>query len=352
MTPRGFAPWVAAGTLGLAVAVASATWAATPSAGLQPARWLSQTGLYSDPGTLTVAKQNRPFAPQYPLWTDGAAKRRWVRLPSGTAIDVRNVDAWEFPVGTRFWKEFDFGGRRVETRMLVKVTPARWQFASYVWNAAQTDAELAPAEGVPNVAEIAPGRKHSVPSIEECRACHDSNRTEVLGFTALQLSDDRDPGALHSDAPSAQALTLRTLVEERLMRPLRPEFVSTPPRIPASTPRTRAVLGYLSTNCGACHNAVGPLATLGLNFRQPAYGETTEPLAHAVGRTTKWDQPGRAIGTTVALAPGRPELSAMLQRMRSRRPSSQMPPLGTVVADHEAVELVTRWIEQDLPSDE
>jgi hypothetical protein len=30
--------------------------------------------------------------------------------------------------------------------------------------------------------------------------------------------------------------------------------------------------------------------------------------------------------------------------MRSRRPSSQMPPLGTVVVDGDAVDLVSAWI--------
>jgi hypothetical protein len=35
----------------------------------------------------------------------------------------------------------------------------------------------------------------------------------------------------------------------------------------------------------------------------------------------------------------------MLARMRSRRPSSQMPPLGTVVRDDEAVAAVQKWIE-------
>jgi len=32
-------------------------------------------------------------------------------------------------------------------------------------------------------------------------------------------------------------------------------------------------------------------------------------------------------------------------RMRSRRPSSQMPPLGTTVADGDAIELVSAWID-------
>src|SRR5262245_14213021 len=52
-----------------------------------PAR-LSQTGLYSDIATRTIAPENLSFSPQYPLWTDGASKRRWIRLPAGSSIDA------------------------------------------------------------------------------------------------------------------------------------------------------------------------------------------------------------------------------------------------------------------------
>ncbi|MGH9253051.1 MAG: hypothetical protein ACRD3C_00615, partial [Vicinamibacterales bacterium] len=216
-----------------------------------PPRLLSETGLYAAPGDgLAIDPQNRPFSPQYPLWSDGAGKARWVRLPAGATIDVRDVDRWAFPVGTRFWKEFTFGGRKVETRFLRKDGPASWTFASYAWNEAQTEAELAPADGVPNVADLAPGRRHSIPSVEDCRACHDSARTEILGFTALQLSTDRDPNAPHAERLAPEMVTLRTLMEERLLAPARPELVDVPPRIVARDARTRAVLGYLSTNCG------------------------------------------------------------------------------------------------------
>src|SRR5262245_34515069 len=75
---------------------------------------LADTGLFT-PGSLdVVAAANRPFSPQYPLWTDGATKRRWVYLPEGGTIDASDIRRWEFPVGTRFWKEFSFAGRRVE----------------------------------------------------------------------------------------------------------------------------------------------------------------------------------------------------------------------------------------------
>ena len=87
----------------------------------------SETGLYAADGT--IDPRNLPFAPQYPLWTDGAAKARWIRLPEARAIDVTDVDAWRFPAGTMLWKEFAFGGRKVETRMLWQPEPDAWVFA-------------------------------------------------------------------------------------------------------------------------------------------------------------------------------------------------------------------------------
>ena len=46
--------------------------------------------------------------------------------------------------------------------------------------------------------------------------------------------------------------------------------------------------------------------------------------------------------------PGQPNSSAMFLRMRSRNPSSQMPPLGTVLRDQTAVDALSRWITGDL----
>ena len=114
--------------------------AAAPDGGAWPPRELTDTGLYSDGARFTVPPENRPFAPQYPLWSDGAAKRRWVRLPKGRAIDARDPDRWVFPAGTRFWKEFSFRGRKVETRYLEKLAAGRWVYATYAWNEAQTAA--------------------------------------------------------------------------------------------------------------------------------------------------------------------------------------------------------------------
>lgn len=307
-------------------------------------RLLSQTGLYADVATLRIDSRNRLFSPQYPLWSDGATKRRWVRLPVGSQINVVDLDKWELPVGTRFWKEFSFKGRKVETRFLWHTGKDRWVFASYAWNGAQTDAELASETGVANIADIVDGKRHSIPSVSECRSCHDSSRTETLGFTALQLSTDRDPNALHAEPLTGEMLTLRTLVDENLMTPRREDLIGAPPRIAAGSPQTRTALGYLSTNCGSCHNRDSSIASLGLDLKYSLAGaECPAAIATTAGKRGHWVVPEAPEASRV-IDPGHPESSAIIRRVKSRWPIAQMPPIGTVVADRDALDWLTAWI--------
>jgi len=322
---------------------ASETEAAAPVA----PRFLSDTGLYSDVAKLKVDPRNRTFSPQYPLWSDGAAKRRWVRLPEGSQINVADLEKWELPVGTKFWKEFSFNGRKVETRFLWQTRRNHWVFASYAWNEQQTNAQLASESGLANIADIENGKRHSIPSVEECRACHDSGRTETLGFNALQLSTDRDPNALHAEALTGEMVTLKTLVDGNLITPRRPELVTNPPRIEASSPITRTALGYLSTNCGSCHNSEGSIAKLGLDLRQTASAlECSTAIATTINKRGHWVVPEAPEASRV-VNPGHPESSTLVRRIKSRRPISQMPPIGTVVVDRDAVDLLTSWVQDN-----
>jgi cytochrome c553 len=251
----------------------------------------------------------------------------------------------------------------VETRLLWRVSKEQWVFASYAWNEAQTDASLAPESGIPNLAEVAPfdvaqgspersrgapGKRHSIPSIAECRSCHDSARTEILGFDALNLSDDRDPNAPHAEPLTREMITLRTLTEENLLTPKRQWLVKTPPRIQASSPQARAALGYLSTNCGSCHNRESSIASLGLLLKHSGEvgSECTAALATTAGKRGHWVVPEAQEASRI-INPGHAESSALVRRVKSRRPSSQMPPLGTVLVDRQAVDLLTSWVQSN-----
>jgi len=312
----------------------------------QPPQRLSATGLYLADGS--IDPRNRAFVPQYPLWSDGAAKSRWIWLPEGAQIDVSDIGAWCFPAGTTFWKEFAWAGRKVETRMIRFLGGDQWMFATYIWTEDQTDALLAPAEGIPAIREVAPGKSHSIPGIADCKACHRSSPAVILGFNALQLSDDRDPLAPHREPLRPGSITLRSLNEEGRLEPPRPDLALRPPRIRERDPVARAALGYLSANCGGCHNDRGPLARLDFVLLHDVAGAPSAPepaRATAVGARGRYLVPGVAADSSRIVASGAPERSALLYRMGSRRPAAQMPPLGTVVRDEEAVELVRRWID-------
>ena len=85
---------------------------------------LSEMGLYADFASKTISSAVVEYEPAYKLWSDGDEKRRWVWLPPGTKIDTSDMDHWVFPVGTRFFKEFAVGGKRIETRMIERVSAA------------------------------------------------------------------------------------------------------------------------------------------------------------------------------------------------------------------------------------
>ena len=324
-------------------------FAGLPALGAQslPER-LSQTGLYADLATKQVAPDLLAFTPQYPLWSDGARKSRWISLPAGTSIDARDPDAWVFPVGTRLWKEFAYE-RRVETRY-IELTADGWVFATYRWLDDESEALLAPKFGQRAVYEVAGGVQYDLPARTDCRACHEGNVSRVLGFSALQLSGARDPGAPHAEPLRPGDVDLAMLVRQGWVKGLPAALVAFAPEIPARSATERAALGYLHGNCANCHNTRGPLADLdfSLEVRLDAGVAAARPAALATGleRTARFQPAGSA--PMARFAPGRPEASLVLQRMARRDPISQMPPLGTKVVDREALALVERWIRDGL----
>ena len=327
-------------------ALSAAVGAATPAT--LPAT-LRDTGLSSrapggEPPPGMIA-----FSPQYPLWSDGAEKRRWLQLPPGTFIDASQPDAWVFPRGTRLWKEFSHGGRPVETRYIERTADGTWRFAAYVWNDAGTDALLAPARGIAALpVRESPLGRYAVPSRTDCLACHGSTTVPVLGLGTLQLSAERDPLAAGGRPQRDGELDLRGLVKRGWLRGLPRHLLEQPARVAAATPVERAALGYLHGNCGHCHNTSAARVPLRLTLVQRAADPAAaraEVLRATVDAHSRYQPPG-SDGTAVIVAPGQPDTSLLFQRMQSRHAQVQMPPLGTQLPDPDGLALVHRWISQ------
>lgn len=279
------------------------------------------------------------FSPQYPLWSDGADKKRFIELPSGGTIDTSDPDAWRFPRGTRLWKTFTHGERAVETRLIEHGADGRWRYATYLWRADGQDADLAPARGATLALPEAPRGRYVVPGRGDCIACHGGATVPVLGFSALQLAGER--GAAES--------TLRRLVERGLLHGLPPALLETPPQIAAANEVERAALGYLHGNCAHCHHAHEGRVPVRLNLMQrvvdpgASAAQVLRSMLDAPSRYQRGDDAGAH-----ALVPGDADASVLMQRMRARDGRTQMPPLGTEVADAESLALLARWI-NNLP---
>jgi hypothetical protein len=280
---------------------------------------LSQTGLYADQAG-TLASGVRSFTPQFQLWSDGASKRRFIRIPSEAKIDSSDPDFWQFPIGTQLWKEFVRDGIRVETRLLERIgeAPDDWAAIAYVWNEDLTDAVAAPA-GVLD----AQGTPHDVPSASQCMGCHRGTASRVLGFSAIQLSKSAASGEL----------TLEALAREGLLSVSPPAAYEVP-----GTALDQAALGYLHANCSHCHNASRPP-------REGARCFDPERPFDFLLRTHALSSVHETPALTTArdlINPGRSRDSGLVHTIEG----GAMPPLARERVDSEGLDLLRRWIDQ------
>lgn len=290
---------------------------------------VSDTGIYADLDAKVVAHGFEPFTPSYPLFSDGAEKRRFVSLPPGTTIDTSDIDHWVFPLGTRFVKEFWLGGVLLETRLVERYGDGANDYfmGAFVWSEDGSDAELAP-----NGAEDVLGTAHDAPAQKQCTACHNGEAGRVLGFSALQLA--------HT-ASNTSELTLATLATRR-------KLSEPPATVQFHAPgdgATSAALGYLHGNCGHCHNLHGtswPDTQMVLRLDvEETLAEETALFRSVVGAKVQYFRGG---DVHLRVAPGDPSASALVVRMQARGNNEQMPPLATEFPDDAGIATVSAWI--------
>lgn len=199
---------------------------------------LDCTGLYSDFVAKTIALENKPYTPGVQFWSDGAVKSRFLYLPPGATIDISSFDEWKFPNGTKVWKEFVVGGKRIETRLFAKAKNT-WARTTYRWNDAETDAVR--KDGGEKV--MIPGQAaiYEIPNSGQCDYCHMGRTDQLLGVEAVSLG-----------LATAQGVTLASLTTDGRFSAAPPTTSITIPE--DTTMKAAPALGWLHANCGGCHN--------------------------------------------------------------------------------------------------
>lgn len=298
-------------------------WLQEDPLGALPAK-LSQVGIYAGSSVESPLAPALSYEPGYPLWSDGGQKFRSIVLPEGAHVDTSDPQNYVFPRGTLLFKTFAFATPAspdasvpVETRLL-RLGADGWELAAYAWDERANDAELLDLKRAQTreiVAEDGSVVLHSIPSRLECRQCHESSTSEVLGVNELQLAKS---GSLHE-----------------LAHVLEPAPGTTPLTLPAHGPLTSAVLGYFVGNCTHCHNGSNGAAS-SFDLRPEA------ALANIIGRPTA----SSATADGIRVEPGQPEASVLYLGVKGGKQLEvkEMPPLGVALRDESAVQTLGDWI--------
>lgn len=297
---------------------------------------LSCTGLYKNIATKELATGVAPYTPANQFWSDGAEKSRFVLIPAGTKIDTTDMDAWQYPVGMKVWKEFRRGGKRVETRIFYKRAAGSWSRTTYRWNAGETEATRL------DRGELAVGGStYEIPRASQCDICHNGRPDALLGFDAIGVG-----------VAGATGMTLAKLAADGWLTQVPAKTTLAYPE--DGTGKAAAALAYVHTNCGGCHN---PLAGANAQFTGlymavrasqlitdvPVSGLDISSTAVGVASTSM----GYNDGTWYRIAPGNPAKSESLDRA-TRRDDKQMPAIVSHEVDVVGVDALRQWI-QALP---
>jgi uncharacterized repeat protein (TIGR03806 family) len=309
---------------------------------------LSQTGVFRSLADLAPNPGIVPYDVNAPLWSDGAAKRRWLALPGDARIDFSPKGEWKFPAGTVFVKHFELAtgpnqpdkARRLETRVLVVDGRGGGYGATYKWRDDQGEADLL-ADGMTE--EIAvqsadgPAKmKWAYPSRGECLMCHTANAGFVLGVKTRQMNR-----AFTYPATGLSDNQLRTLNHLGLFRPALDEAdLSRLDRLAALTDAgaslEQRVRSYLDANCAQCHRPGGARGLFDARYDTPLARQNlvNGPVAAA----------DLGVADAKLIMPGDTARSIIHERMNRRRDVYDMPPLATNRVDKEAVAVLEEWI--------
>ena len=308
---------------------------------------LSQTGAFSNLTTLAPHPGLVPYGVNTPLWSDGAAKSRWMGLATNTTVAFTTNGEWTFPNGTVFVKHFDLPVndtnpavlKRLETRLLVIGTNGLVYGASYRWRPDYSDADLVSTLTNENISiTTATGTRTQVwsyPGRQDCLTCHTIPAGGVLGVKTRQLNGNF--GYTNSGVTDNQ---LRAWNHIGLFNPAVNEasisnYARLVPVTDTSSPLELRARSYLDANCAQCHRPNG-----GVQANFDARFDTALESQGIVGGAV---QNNLGISGAYVVAPGDTNKSILFHRDGSLA-AIKMPPLAKNVVDADALAVITSWI--------
>ncbi len=284
-----------------------------------------------------------PFEPITSLFTDYAAKKRFVWMPQGVkATYVNDGEVFNFPTGSVLIKNFYYqqmlpsnSAYIIETRLMIKRSSG-WFFATYVWNDDQSEAYL--NSGGQNVAIsfINNGATYSttyrVPSNTECMICHKLVDDAIpIGVKPQHLNKNYT----YSDGYMNQ---LDKWIEVGYLNSRPGQILSLVDYTDASKSLNERVRSYLDVNCAHCHASERhcDYRPIRLAFRET---QNMTNLGLCVSPDEVLDPAIRNI-----ITPLDPAGSMMHFRMSTNDEAQRMPLLGRSMVHQEAVSLLEQYI--------
>ena len=326
----------------------------TTSGGAMPAL-LSGSGAFANTPARSPAGGFIPYNPNAALWSDAAAKSRYLAVPNSDRLITPNQQIgfttnhyWTFPAGTVFVKNFDLVVdetntnvplRRLETRLLVRDINGTVYGVTYKWRPDNSDADLLSSSlsediTITNASGV---RTQSwyYPSPADCLTCHTPQAGYVLGVNTRQLN-----GSVPYPTTGNTDNQLRTLNRLGLLYPAFNETNISGYAKMAALTDTNASLelrsrSYLDANCAQCHRPGAQGITFDARFDTPLASQ------NIVGT---FASSSLGIDNARVVQPKDIWRSVLHVRMNTETNAFKMPPLARSLIDSNAVQVVGDWI--------
>ncbi len=320
---------------------------------------LSETGVFSNTPAMTPAGGLIFYEPNVQLFSDNAAKIRYLSVPYNGGnitpdqqINFAPTGTWSFPAGSVFVKTFELQTNltttnsllRLETRLLVRNLDGGVYGVTYKWRPDYSDADLLTTSSNETIlVTTANGLQTNTwyyPSPVDCLSCHTPAANYVLGISTRQLNTSATYPATGVTDNELRALNHLGLFNPAFDESAITNYAALAPLTNLTASLEQRARSYLDANCAQCHQPGGTGATFDARYDTPLASQdiTNYPALFSLGNDNE-----RIISANDIW---RSSVYTRMNLVDETNPSGsiQMPPLARLLVDTNAVAVIAAWI--------